>query len=803
MLTLFRWLLRITIGMIAAFVAATVLVWYFAIRSLPDYDSAFSVPGISAPVDIIRSTENVPHIFGQSDDDVFFALGLAHAQDRLFQMLALRRAAQGRLSEIYGERTLPADDLARRLGLTRLAGQALESQTPQARAALDAYARGVNEWIRQINEGARGRGAPEFFIYPGDIAYWQPADSLAILKLMAVASSSALADEVLRARLSLAAPGRGADLLAPPGGMALPDYAGLFPGARLLPPERLPPAPDRATVLAGFLPADAGLSASAVAIAPTRTAMGGAILANDPQGPLTAPGLWYLARLELSSGGVIGGTVPGLPLVLSGRNTALAWGITPAALDDTDVLIEEVQPGDSNRYRTEQGWTRFDTGREIIRVLDGQDRAITLRSTVNGPVMTSPALSQIAPVGHVTAISWTGARPDDASFSALLGLMTARDRSAAGRALAGMTAPALNVLLADQQGVGRVVAGEVPRRDPASQTAGHLPAPGWVPANRWQGQEPASQPTPSTTENAVVATTGEGAGGPRMARLGRLMNSREIHSRDSLIETQLDIVSPVARQLLPLVGAELWFTGEPAAPGTPERQRQDALGLLAEWDGAMSEHLPEPLIYAAWMQALQDRMIRDELGPLSDDIRRLYPAFIEAAFRNSRGAARWCDVVQSAPVEDCATLARQALDAAILDLSARFGPDVTSWRWGNAHEAHQINPALGGIPGLGWVVNLVQSTSGGDSTLALATSAGVGGNPWRQVAGAGYRAVYDLADPDSSVFVIATGQSGHPLSRHYDDMAGLWRRGEYVSMSLDPALARAAARGITRLEPAR
>ncbi|MDO5705647.1 MAG: penicillin acylase family protein, partial [Paracoccus sp. (in: a-proteobacteria)] len=462
--------------------------------------------------------------------------------------------------------------------------------------------------------------------------------------------------------------------------------------------------------------------------------------------------------------------------------------------------IEEVQPGDPTRYRAPQGWMPFETGREIIRVLDGQDRAITLRSTVNGPILTTPALAQVAPIGHVTAIAWTGAQPDDHSFSALLGLMTAQDRAGAQVALSDMVGPVLNVVLADQRGVGRITAGAVPRRDAAHQTGGRMPAPGWLPENRWQGVDAA--PQPPAPGDGLVSATGEGPGGPRMARLTRLMNSREIHSRDSLIETQLDIVSPVARQILPLVGAELWFTGEPAAAGTPERQRQDALGLLAEWDGAMNEHLPEPLIYAAWMTALQDRMIRDELGPLSDDIHDLRPGFIEAAFRNTRGAARWCDVIQSAPVEDCAAIARQALDAAILDLSARHGPDVTSWRWGNAHEAQQINPALGRIPGLGWAVNLVQSTSGGDFTLALAGSAGFGPLPWRQVTGAGYRAVYDLADPDSSVFVISTGQSGHPLSRHYDDMAGLWRRGEYVTMSLDPALARAAARGTTRLEPA-
>ena len=173
----------------------------------------------------------------------------------------------------------------------------------------------------------------------------------------------------------------------------------------------------------------------------------------------------------------------------------------------------------------------------------------------------------------------------------------------------------------------------------------------------------------------------------RRSRLARLLGDREVHSRDSFVAAQLDVVSPAARALLPLVGADLWFTGDPAAPGTPERQRQDALTLLAEWDGAMNEHLPEPLIYAAWMAALQDRLIRDELGPLADDIRQMRPLFIDAVFRNRDGAAAWCDIVQSAATEDCATIARQALDRAILDLTARFGPDVASWRWGDAHEA--------------------------------------------------------------------------------------------------------------------
>ncbi len=288
----------------------------------------------------------------------------------------------------------------------------------------------------------------------------------------------------------------------------------------------------------------------------------------------------------------------------------------------------------------------------------------------------------------------------------------------------------------------------------------------------------------------------------RLDRLNRLLSGREVHSRDSFIDTQLDTVSPVARTLLPLVGADLWFTGEPAAEGTPERQRQDALSLLAEWDGDMNEHLPEPLIYAAWMAQLQTRLIHDELGPLTEAVTDLHPAFIERVFRNQGGAGAWCDVVQSAPVETCATIARQALDAAILDLGDRFGKDVTSWRWGDLHEARHEHPGLGRMPGVRWVVSLVQSTSGGDGTLARAGTLGEGRDPWLNITGAGYRGVYDLADPDSSVFIISTGQSGHPLSRHYDDLSELWRRGEYVGMSLDPELARAGAAGITRLEPA-
>ncbi|NHX27727.1 penicillin acylase family protein, partial [Escherichia coli] len=215
------------------------------------------------------------------------------------------------------------------------------------------------------------------------------------------------------------------------------------------------------------------------------------------------------------------------------------------------------------------------------------------------------------------------------------------------------------------------------------------------------------------------------------------------------------------------------------------RRRQQALEMLANWNGEMNEHMPEPLIYAAWLRHLQDRLIRDDLGPLADEFTHIEPLFIERVYRDIDGAAAWCDIHQSTAKETCAEIARMALDEALLWIDETYGGNLESLRWGDTHQARHNHPVLGEVPVLRWFVNIRQSTSGGDFTLMRGVSAGTGPQPFANVHGAGYRGVYDFADPDSSVFVISTGQSGHPLSRHYDDLGELWRRGEYIPMSLD------------------
>ncbi len=815
----FRWLVRLTTGLILLAVAAVGLVYFLASQSLPEYNQSLEVEGITAPVEIVRDTANVPHVLGQSDPDVFFGLGYAHAQDRLWQLTVLRRTVQGRLSEVFGQRTVSIDKLLRRLDLYGLAHRSVEVQDDYTKAVLRAYSAGINARLTEINEEALGRGAPEMFLFNAPVPPWQPGDSLAIMKLMSLQLSGHLADEVLRARTSLMLndPARLADILPDvpgPGTAALPEYAALFPNL----PRYAQSAPMHDVALSPFPQRGLAGASNAWTAAPSRSASGGTLLANDPHLGFTAPGIWYLARLELAKGGVIGATIPGIPAISAGRSERLGWGLTSSYLDDQDVHIEQLNPDNPEEYLTPDGYKQFQSRPSIIEIKDAAPITLTLLWTENGPVLpgTHYDLETITPQGHVASLSWSALSPRDTSMSASLALMNADTVREAIDVAEDFIAPSQNLSLIDKDTIGLKLIGAMPRRDLNNQSRGRIPTPGWLERNRWQGRLPyADNPEFVAPAGGVLGNTNnkiidrpfpnhvsyEWGDTQRINRWERLMQSREVHTRDSFIEAQLDTVSFTARSLLPLIGADLWFTGESAPEGTPERQRQIALDLLANWNGEMNEHLPEPLIYAAWLRALQIRLISDELGPLAAEYKHVEPLFIERVYRDIDGASIWCNVRQSAPVETCTDMARLALDDAIIWISERYGTALESLRWGDAHQATHDHPVLGEVPVLRFFVNIRQSTSGGDNTLLRGRTSGQGPDPFQNVHGAGYRGVYDFADPDSSVFITATGQSGHFLSRYYDDQAQLWRRGEYIPMSLDIDLARAAAVGVTLLNP--
>ncbi|WP_224814877.1 penicillin acylase family protein [Hasllibacter sp. MH4015] len=825
MVTILRWLTRfVTVG-VGILVVVVILGWWMASRSIPDYEADWDVRGIDGQVQIVRNTAAVPHIFALTDHDVYYGLGFAHAQDRLWQMLMMRRTAQGRLSEVFGPRTLEIDDLMRRLDFTTHARASLDAYSDDSRAIFQAYADGVNAWLRLVGSEALGRGAPELFLFEPEIAPWRPVDSIMVSQLLALELATHHENEVLRARASLALPepARIADLMpdAPGTGAAeLGDFASILEIPRtMFADASAAPSWPRDALHPNWQGVNRGGASNIWAATPARSAAGGALMASDPHLTLTAPSLWYLVRLELATGGVIGASIPGTPAILNGRSERLSWGITSAYLDDIDLYVEQINPDNPEEYRTPDGWARFETRREIIEIAGEAPVTITLRNTENGPVIPGGHwnIAAVTPPGHVMSMRWTALSDENTSIQAALRLMRARTIEEGLDAGEDFVAPSANLMLASDDGrVAMQLIGHMPWRLVEHETEARMPSRGWIAGNRWQGiTQYFANPTFLDPESGVLGNTNNKmvdrefplhvsflwGDTQRITRLSRLMEVREVHTRDSFIEAQLDTVSPAARNLLPLVARELWFTGEPAAPGTAERRRQRALALLANWNGEMNEHLPEPLIFSAWMRHLQHRLIQDDIGPLAEEFWQVEPIFIERVFRDVAGASIWCDVRPSTIEESCTDIARIALDEALQDLSERYGDDLESWRWGAAHEAVHEHPVLGDTRLFSWIVNIRQATSGGDFTLNRGASPGTGPEPYLNTHGAGYRGVYDFADPDSSVFIISTGQSGHPLSPHYDDLGELWRRGEYVPMTLDPDLARAGNIGISVLRP--
>ncbi len=822
-----RLMFRVLIWSLAAVAALALggagLGYYLASRSLPDYGAAWSLAGPSAEIEIVRDAQAVPHIFAQTDADAFFALGWAHAQDRLWQMEIGRRTAHGRLAELFGPQALPVDLSMRALELPRLARAALDGLTPQTRALLDAYAAGVNARVRAVNARALGRGAPEFFLFAQEgLAPWTAADSLAMIKLMALRLTASARLEARRARLlAQIGPERLADLdPAHPddGALALPAFSETFEGLSF-PDERaeaLPPA----SPLSPFAQPGRGGASNIWAVSGARASSGAPLLATDPHLWLSAPSVWMLARITSPGFNAIGGSVPGIPAILIGRNDGFGWGLSTTQVDDQDIFLQQRDPQNPSRYRTPEGWADFEIREETIRVAGREPTRIRLLRSRHGPVMPEGGeldFSAITPRGHVAALSWTALETQDRSIEAALGLMRARSVEEGAQAAQLHLAPAQNVVMADAEGVGIVVAGVAPLRRHDSRTQGRVPSLGWRAENDWDGMIAAEalpralRPLSGAVANANNRVTNapypqnlsfDWAEPYRFRRIAQRLGDREFHSRESFMDMQSDAVSEMARSVLPLIARDLWWSEAAQTEDAAGLRRATALDLLRQWNGEMSAHDPEPLIFAAWMRALTRRLAEDELGALYPIIEGARPLFVERVFHDIEGAAQWCDVVKTPARETCADIARLALDDALATLTRAHGARLEGWRWGAAHVAEHVHAPLGLQRWLGMLVNISHESAGGDHTIMMGGTPGRGPDPHANIHAAGLRAVMDFADLDRSVYVIATGQSGHPLSRHYDDQGRLWRRGDYAPMSLDPEDARAGALGVTRLTPA-
>ena len=743
------------------FVAAAAAGAFVFLRfSLPQTSGEIHVAGLAMPVEILRDSHGVPHIFAQSEADAQFALGFVHAQDRLWQIEMNRRIAAGRLAEVLGPEALDADRFLRTLGVRRVAEANVRYLDGESRRLLAAYAAGVNAFL-----ATKPVLPPEFFFLGVIPEPWSEIDSAGWAKMMAWDLGGNWRSELLRLQLSRTLSTAAIQEFLPP-----------YPGdAAVELPE-----------LRAFYGATGGSNSWAVSGA--QTSSGKPLLANDPHLGLAAPGVWYFAHLHAPGLDAIGATLPGVPGIVIGRNARLAWGATNTGPDVQDLYLERLDH--AARYLAPEGWREFETRREIIRVDGAPDVELTVRMSRHGPVISDALQTAATPPGQVLALAWTALAEDDSSFAALFRIPRARNWPEFLAAASLLQAPQQNLSYADVDGnIGFVAPGRVPVRRPENRLRGLAPAPGWDERYDWTGFIPfdelprAFNPSSGriiTANQKIVAPgyphhiTSEWQPPYRALRIADLLAATKRHDRSSFARMQMDVLSLPARQLLPRM----------LRADAKSAEARDVLKQLAAWDGTMAAERVEPLIFTAWWREFARALYADELG------REFRGAWSERAMFTHRvlaSEARWCDDVRTPAVETCGELLGSSLEAALAELRRRYGADATRWRWGEAHRAEARHRPLTNT----WLRCYfdIRVPSGGDGYTL-----NVGRMEWADEAepfanrhAASLRAIYDLADPEASLFIHPTGQSGNPLSSHYRDLTALWARGEYIPMTMDRA----------------
>ncbi len=768
--------------------AAAGYVWWT--RSLPATQGSVAMPGLSAETRVIRDRFGVPHIFAASMNDAMRVLGYLHAQDRLFQMDITRRVSQGRLAAVIGQAGVSYDLLFRTLDLAGLARSSLSALSPEARSQLDAYAAGVNAWL------AEGHALPaEYAILGFTPEPWKPEDSLLWGKAMAWKLSANWRQDALRARLAARYDRARLERMFP---KPFPEWpvsieprlSGPATRADATSPKTRPTgnaakaaALDFAELLA--LPVIGHGASNEWVVDGSRTVTGKPLLANDPHLELNIPIIWYLARITTPQLTVTGATAPGVPAVVLGQNGHIAWGFTTTESDTQDLFIETLDPKQPGAYLTADGPKPLAIETLQIQVKGAAPVTLQRRVTQHGPII-SDISTDVADDGHPVSLAWTGLGNADTTAEALFRLNRAQSREEFLSALRLYQSPAQNIVFAATDGtIGFVNVGAVPIRKSGD---GRYPVDGASGAFDWTGLVPFEgwpqlfNPPAGAIVNAnnMVASLdypywlGYDQGpGFRAMRILELLGARERHNIASFSAIQMDIQAIHARDFVPYLLK--------LQPDTPLAAQ--ALDLIRKWDFKAADDLPQPLILDWWLRRMNMHLLRSGLDALAPTVGGLNAAAVIDVLRHPDG---FCN---GAAESDCMGAVKAAFAETLRELSDRYGGDASRWRWGDEHRALMENQVMDRVPGFKALFNYDFPSDGGFYSVSRGGNTGPVDpeHPLRRNSGAGFRGIYDLADPSQSRFIIATGESGHPLSPHYADQLPLWRRGEGIRLQVSEA----------------
>lgn len=717
-------------------------------------------------VEILRDRWGIPQVRADGDAALFFGFGLAMAQDRLWQMDYLRRRAHGRLAEILGAEALGLDVVSRTVGITRIARQHLRALPPETTALLEQFAAGVTACI----DARRERLPIEFALLDYVPEPWTPLDSIAILgefrwyltgRLFVIAfpevAKRTLADDALyRAFL---APEAGLESIITPGSYA----AGR--------------ARDEA-MAGGAGGGDEGGSNN-WAVSGARSATGRPLVSSDPHIAFGTTSCWHEVALSGGSFDCAGMSYVGVPTIIMGRNTRVAWGITNNICSQRDLYQERTDPQHPGAFLYDGRWEPGQELIEEIAVRGGEWVRKTIRFSRNGPIVDELLPEPARDTGPVS-LRWMGAEPCDELTSALA---ASRAGTAAEfrEALRAWRCPTWSFVYADVDGrIGYQCAGQIPVRD--NWDRGYRP--GWDPAHEWRESIPYdgmpadvdppsgwvrsanNRPAPPDFPYPLSNTSGSGH---RAERIRQMLGAQERFSVEDFTRMQMDTLSLRAVEAIPPLLALL-------AGATDERVRRAAEHLRA-WNCRMDPDevgaaLFEPF-FNRWSQAI------------------VAERFAEAAVPHLAGAVGGLalellseDRVGWFARRDRAAVAANALRDTVLDLETRLGPDMSQWTWGRVH-AIALRHALSGRGDLGALLDRGGVPVRGSGVTVCNT--GYDPNYMASI-GANYRLIADLSsNPPALRAIDSAGASGDQGSAHYCDQLPEWLANRQHVLVLDRA----------------
>jgi penicillin amidase len=749
-------------------------------RRLPQTDGSLTVPGLTAPVEVVRDRWGVPHIYAASAHDLFFAQGFVHAQDRLWQMELNRRTATGRLSELFGEVALDTDRAARTFGFGRLGQADWDCVDEELRAVVLAYTEGVNAFLQSP---AGQRSLPvEFTLLGHRPEPWRPEESLAFSRVMLWQLSHAWYGEIVRARVIEAVGEEHAAELE----IEYPEQSPttLPAGIEF---HRLEPDGTLRGARGPFL--QRGLGSNAWAISGPKTETGQPILCNDMHLPLMLPALWYGVHLVAASFQVTGVSLPGVPLVMVGHNAHIAWGMTLAFTDCEDLFVERLDAQNPHRYEFRGEWLEAEVIPEPITVKGrGEPHVEEVVVTHHGPIISDV----VGFPDQRLAVNSMALRPCPAVRGWFL-LNQASGWDEFVEAMRCIEAPQLNVAYADVQGnIGHWVTGKVPVR---AKGEGMVPAPGWTGEYEWVGEVPFEEmPHALNPAQGYVVTCNQRLvpedyphflgwvwmNGYRARRIVEVLESRGKVSVEDCRALHLDFTCIPGRE----------FVQRLEGLAVEEPELQTALERLRAWDGRLTPESVGGAIYEVVRYTLVRNLLEPGLGedltfrlmgqgfhPLLLAASEFYGHDTVAMLRMLDNPDSWW-VAQAGGRE---VVLGRSLREAVAWLRQELGPDVGGWQWGRIHRA-AFPHAMGLQKPLDRVFNRGPLPIGGDTDTPCQTAVlpnePYDNNGWAP----SFRQIVDMGDLPRSAFIVPPGQSGHLGSAHYDDLAAAWLEGDYLPM---------------------